>query len=178
MSGKKRRREDPDAPEAVLAHVSPGRLRVKFPDLRGQSEQLESLCEACVKLPGVTQAEGRTSTGSVIILVEGDTDAVIRAASAEGVFSISAEIEAEQRSNPAADAKAWEARADSLLSVLGGSSGNLRHASALAFLFMAMLQAASGRIMPPAASALLTAVGLALGASRLAEEGVLTDGDE
>ena len=175
MSGKKRRRE---APEALLAHVSSGRIRVKFPHLRGNTEQLETLCEASVKLPGVVQAEGRTSTGSVIILVEDDTDAVIDAAAAQGVFTVNVEIETESAPNPAADARAWEERADSLLSGLVGSGGNLRHASALAFLLMAALQAASGRIMPPAASALLTAVGLALGASKLAEEGTLADGDE
>lgn len=169
MSGKKRRREVPEAPEAVLAHASPGRLRLNFPHLKGKAEQLESLCDACVKLPGVTVAEGRPMTGSLIILFEGDESEFIGAAALEGVFAIGAEPEGEPP--PELDAAAWAERIDSLLSGIAGPAGNLRNASALAFLFMALSQAAAGRIMPPAASALLTAVGLALGSARFTRDG-------
>lgn len=164
MSGKKRRRDAPDAPQAVLAHSVPGRIRLKFPDFRGEAEQLERLCEACVKLPGVRQAEGRTATGSLILSVEGETRALIEAATTANIFII-VEEPAVTAPIPAIEARVWEDRINEFLSSLVGPVGTVQNLSALAFLLMSLRQAASGRIMPPAASALMVAISLLLGSN-------------
>ena len=145
----------------MLAHAIPGRVRLKFPDFRGETEQLERLCDACVTLPGVIQAEGRPATGSLILSVEGETHALIEAATTANIFIVVTEPEAAP--DPAHEARVWEERINELLSSVVGPVGNVQNLTALVFLLMSISQAASGRIMPPAASALMAAISLALG---------------
>lgn len=55
-----------------IAHVLPGRVRLRLPHLRRAREEAQALAAAVAGTPGVTSARARTETGSV--LIEHDED--------------------------------------------------------------------------------------------------------
>jgi hypothetical protein len=62
-----------NAPSAALrvAHVLPGRIRVKLGTLKGDPASAYALRDAIGDLPGVVRVEASASTGSVLVVYEG-----------------------------------------------------------------------------------------------------------
>ena len=159
MSQRKRKKTHTNAPACVIAHSTAGRIRLSFPQFKGKAEEFVALCEACLALPDVIEAEGRTRTGSLVLKHTGEAEALIKAASDLGVFLVkAAEAAPEPEEEPAAE---W------LLELLAAlkqeGPANPRNLAALAFFLMAIRQVFSGKIMPPAATALMTGIELAMG---------------
>jgi hypothetical protein len=78
-------------PEALLAHSSPGRLRVKVPAYRKDTAVLEGLCGHLRNSPGVYSAEANPITGSILILHETNAEAITEYARSQGLFSLRVE---------------------------------------------------------------------------------------
>lgn len=55
-----------------VAHRLPGRLRVRLPALRHSTEEAQQLIDELVRLEGVSQAQARLSTGSVLVHYDPD----------------------------------------------------------------------------------------------------------
>jgi hypothetical protein len=83
-------------PEALIAHSSPGRLRVKVPAHRGNPIVLEGLCGHLRNYPGIYSAEANPVTGSILILHETDAEAIMGYARSQGLFS----LRVEERTKP------------------------------------------------------------------------------
>jgi hypothetical protein len=76
-----------ETPRALLAHASPGRLRLRLPALRGESDRLAALALAAADLPGVLAAEASAVTGSLLLLHRGEAEALLAAGEAAGLFA-------------------------------------------------------------------------------------------
>lgn len=162
-------------PRAHIAHASPARTRLSFPDLKGQPEALEAVCAAARKLAGVHEADGRPLTGSVIITHDGSAEDLARAARKARAFEVR-EMPQPPAIAPGAEVLAWKDWADQSLRETLGPGIDVRTIAAAAFLAMAVRQLAAGSIMPPAATALWYGVSLLLAAGP--EPGAPTaDGD-
>jgi hypothetical protein len=61
----------PQAAEASVAHDSPGRLRLKVPERRGDLAFFARLGAALAEAPGVRAVETNARTGSLLILHDG-----------------------------------------------------------------------------------------------------------
>jgi hypothetical protein len=155
-----------------VAHASPARTRLSFPDLKGQEDALGALCAALRALAGVHSAEARALTGSVIIAHDGSTEDLVRAASEARVFAVR---QPPEQPGPHAEAVAWKAWLDESLRDTVGPGINVRTIAGLAFLAMALRQLAAGSIMPPAATALWLGVSLLLAANP--QPGLHAEGD-
>lgn len=147
-----------DLPVALIAHVCAGRLRLSFPDRKEQRPFFEGICDAALRLPGVTKVEGRPATASLIITHEGSHVQLVEAARESGVFSAQ-DVEAAAPGNQTSD---WQSLVEPLLKDLSTPSGAGRAAAIVALLGMALLQASRGQIMPPATTALWYALSLLL----------------
>jgi hypothetical protein len=162
-----RESEESAAEEALplghIAHASSSRLRLSFPDLKGQYDSLEALCAAARRLDGVHSAEGRPLTGSVIIAHDGSPEDLVHAARKARVFDV--QDVPEEQPGPVADAMAWKDWADRSLRDTIGPNVNLRTIAGVAFIAMAVRQLAAGSILPPAATALWYGMSLLLAAN-------------
>ena len=67
VSDRKRARRQKPSEAAELAHKCVGRTRLVLRDRKGERAFFEQLCDDVLALPGVTEVEGRTLTGSLII---------------------------------------------------------------------------------------------------------------
>lgn len=159
MSRRERRASGSRLPVAHVVHSCASRMRLSVPDMKGQEGPLTTLCDSLLKLKGVRQAEARLLTGSLIVSHEDATEGLIRRILDAQLLDI---CEAEAEHDPAAEAKAWQARADSFLAELSGKGVNLRGLAAFAFFAMALRQIAAGHVLPPAATALWYGLSLLL----------------
>jgi hypothetical protein len=133
---------------------------LSFPDRREQRAFFEEICDASLRLPGVSKVEGRPGTGSVIITHDGTTEALLQAARSNRAFVVE---EMGQQSAPAGDTLDWQALFTTATQDTSGPSGAVRSAAIAALLMMAILQITRGQIMPPATTALWYALSLLLG---------------
>lgn len=58
------------APEAGIAHESPGRLRLKVPACKGDYDFFAELAEAAMELGGVLEVKANPATASLLLLHE------------------------------------------------------------------------------------------------------------
>lgn len=141
-----------ERPKAILAHAVEGRVRLVFPDARGDRDQLESLVYAIGALPPVSRVEARPRTGSVVIEYDGSAEDLLAASDAAGLLDLSLEAD---EGGTAADAALERAKLADLL-VKFKTEGALDTRS-LAFLLFAGLGLAQlargGPLWPPAATA-------------------------
>ena len=130
----------PDIPSALIVSSLAGRLRLRFPDHRDDAAFFRQLGQGVLMLPGVTASSTNALTAGVLIRFRGTTEALLAAAVREGVFR-AAMIPTALRAPKVAD-----------LAPIG----------AAAFGLMALLQAARGSILPPAATLIWYAASLIL----------------
>jgi hypothetical protein len=132
---------------------------------------LRNLADAVAKLSGVRQVEARPATGSLIVTHDGSAKDLIEAAKLAGLFLVEAFAETYV---PDFEAAASIGRLDQFLKETIGGGIDLLTIAAFAFFAMALRQAAAGRIMPPAATAVWYGLSLLLmkGAARGAEANV------
>lgn len=141
----------PDPCLACIAHASPERTRLRFPDRRGDVEFFETLCDRIMRLTGVRSVEGRTDTGSLIIEHDAPSEDVLQAAVTAGLFTIG---EAAPIEPPDMNIGAWKKTLDQTVASTFGGGIDLKMLTALAFILMAVQQLARGNVAPPAATAL------------------------
>jgi hypothetical protein len=79
---------DPDAPPpaAQVIHDSPGRLRLKLPDRRGETGLFAEVGGRLAQAPGVAEVRTNARTASILILHESDRGSLMRWAETAGVL--------------------------------------------------------------------------------------------
>lgn len=73
---------------AYLSHRSPGRVRLRFPDRRGDVRFFAELTERLGAFEAVLRVEGNPRTGSVLLLHAGDPGPVLETARREKLFRV------------------------------------------------------------------------------------------
>lgn len=53
-----------------LVHHTPGRLRVKIPDIQGSPRRTKDVCGLLERLEGIESVSANTKTGSIVILYD------------------------------------------------------------------------------------------------------------
>ncbi len=158
MSDRKRaRRRKPDV-VAELAHMCSGRTRLVVRERKGERAFFEQLCDAVLALEGITEVEGRTLTGSLIIThpdIEGVD--VITAVEAAGLLEVLPETPPR---DPADEFGAWKNWLEEIVGQGSGRALSLNTITAIGFLLIALIQIQRGQQMPPAATALWYAISL------------------
>jgi hypothetical protein len=76
------------APDAYVSHTAPGRLRLSVPACKGDVRFFQETGRRLGEMPGVIHAEGRATTGSLVIRHHGNADRLIRHAETEGLFAL------------------------------------------------------------------------------------------
>ena len=158
MSDRKRARRRKPVVVAELAHTCPGRKRLVVRERKGERAFFEELCDDVLALEGITEVEGRTLTGSLIIthpdIQEADVIAAIESA---GVLEVLPETPPRDPADEFGEWKNW------LEEIVGEGSGralSLNTITAIGFLLIALIQIQRGQQMPPAATALWYAISL------------------
>jgi hypothetical protein len=128
-------------PVAEIAHASPGRTRLRFSDLRGSADALETLAARLGKIAGVCGTEVRPVTGSILVRHDGPFRDVARSATAEGLFDLG--------DPPVRDARA------------PGTARPVPAAVAIAFAGLGVMQLFERRVLPPALTLFWYAASLA-----------------
>lgn len=162
-----------DLPVALVAHACAGRTRLSFLDRKEQRSFFEEVCDATLRLPGVSKVEGRPRTGSLIITHDGTSEALLTAARSSRAFVVE---ERESEPAPGGGTPDWQSLFATATKITSDPSSAARSAAIAALLMMAMLQATRGQIMPPATTALWYAFSLLLGTGMPSGEGGI-DGD-
>ena len=67
-----------DMEPALVAHRMPGRLRLRFPQLRGEREAVLTLQALLAEVPGVREVEANPRIGSLLILHDCDERQLIQ----------------------------------------------------------------------------------------------------
>lgn len=154
----------PELPVGYLAHECAGRTRLSFANRKNERAFFEAVCNAALSLPGVSHVEGRPATGSVIVTHTGPASTVLDAARARGVFDVQV-----QPSEPAGGDQlgAWHSLIGEPMTGAQSTPNFARTTTILTLLFMALVQAMRGQVMPPATTALWYALSLLLGQNGL-----------
>lgn len=75
-------------PDAVIAHVSTGRLRVKIPSQKGNLAALKSQGDQFAACPGVLSIEVNPVTGSILLIHQTTVSAIVEYARSKNLFSL------------------------------------------------------------------------------------------
>lgn len=75
-------------PDAVIAHVSTGRLRVKIPSQKGNLAALKSQGDQIAACPGVLSIEVNPGTGSILLIHQTTVSAIADYARSKNLFSL------------------------------------------------------------------------------------------
>ncbi|MBR0683035.1 hypothetical protein GXW74_21260 [Roseomonas eburnea] len=135
----------PDLPQAVVVSAVAGRMRLRLPAHRDDAAFFARLAQRALMLPGVTGAAGTPLTAGLLLRFRGDAETVLAAAAREGLFRAAQPVPDQGHAASAAQ-----------LAPLG----------AAAFGLLALLQAARGAVLPPAATLLWYAGSLLRGATQ------------
>jgi hypothetical protein len=147
-----------DLPEANIAHVSTGRIRVRIPSMRGNGDYFSRVEEFLSPLPGVEKVAVNPLTGSVLVLhsieVQSADDLKSVAAYSEisGLFKL---VVSDLSSAPRAQGIAgFFARLDEKLKVASGGAVDIPSLAVLGLLGMTIVQVSQGAVAVPAVTAL------------------------
>ncbi len=77
-------------PSAVIAHDSPGRLRIRVPTRKGDLAALKSLGDQLAACPGILSIEVNTGMGSILLLHQTTVQEIAEYARSKNLFSIAA----------------------------------------------------------------------------------------
>jgi hypothetical protein len=97
---------------ALIVHRSPGRMRLRVPALREEPELAARIEARLGALPGIRELRANATTGSLLILHDGeafDEAGWTEAASAEGLFQLSADPPAAPAPDRPRGTAAWAA---------------------------------------------------------------------
>ena len=134
MSDRKRaRRRKPDV-VAELAHMCSGRTRLVVRERKGERAFFEQLCDDVLALEGITEVEGRTLTGSLIIThpeIEGVD--VITAVEAAGLLEV---LPVTPPRDPADEFGAWK---NWLEEIVGQGSGRALSLNAITAIGLSLI---------------------------------------
>ncbi|PJK30196.1 hypothetical protein [Minwuia thermotolerans] len=149
-------------PDAVLAHSFGVRARLRFPGRAGDAAFLKELAARAGALEDVVHVEPRPESASLVVIHVGDFGALAAAAEVAGVFRIAAPV-AERPEIPLHFlAQGLVGRLDRVIERHSEGVIDLRDASSLALVAMALLQLARGNVATPATTALWYGLSLLL----------------
>lgn len=147
--------------QARLAHLTPGRARLVVPSLVGRPDEGRRLGDAAAALPGVSKAEARAATGSLVIFHDGPWEPIAEGLGATAGLAIDAEPLDEGRPLNALDA------ASAFIDALDGRArrafSGRTDLSELTFLVLVAagaLQLARGQVVGPATTLFSQALNL------------------
>ncbi len=120
-------------PEALVAHESPGRLRLKVPERRGDAAFFAEVGGRLAEAPGVREVETNARTASLLIRHASSRQALLDWAGAQGLLTPAARPFAPRRRRPER-APEW------------------RHLLAGCVALLALVQAFRGQLLGPAAT--------------------------
>lgn len=144
----------PDPVRALLRHRTSGRVRLVLEAPTPDRERLEHLAQALVGVAGVTEAELRPSTGSVILRHEGTFEAILpllaRAGLRVGVPDDKHQDAETEPLDPVKEIAGLLGQSDAALARLTGGRLDLWGASFSLLLAAGAVQLARGRIAGPA----------------------------
>ncbi|HTP04249.1 MAG TPA: hypothetical protein VMM54_03715 [Nitrospirota bacterium] len=75
-------------PDAVIAHASTGRLRVRIPSQKGNLAALKSQGDQLAACPGVLSIEVNPATGSILLIHQTTMSAIAEYARSKNLFSL------------------------------------------------------------------------------------------
>lgn len=75
-------------PDAVIAHASTGRLRIKLPSQRGNLAALKFQGDQLASCPGILSIEVNPGTGSVLLIHQTTVHAIAEYARSKALFSL------------------------------------------------------------------------------------------
>lgn len=78
----------PDLPDALLSHKVSGRIRLKIPSKKGDSQYFESLKEQLYGFSGIKIVEINPMLGSVLIIHTSDVERIAEHAQKNSLFSL------------------------------------------------------------------------------------------
>jgi len=136
-----------------VVHRTSGRVRLEAPQLRGQLDEARRLAEAAGAVPGVSKAEARTATGSLVIFHTGEW-APLAAALGEAFGVAIEEPEPQALAGPdalSAAAAVVDALDQGARRALGGRA-NLSELTFLALVAAGAVQLARGQVVGPASA--------------------------
>jgi hypothetical protein len=88
-------------PDAIIAHESSGRLRIKIPSYRGDAGVLAASRDHLSQCPGLISVEINPTTGSMLFLHQTSTAAIFEYAHAKNVFTRKVPAPAMHEKSPA-----------------------------------------------------------------------------
>lgn len=152
-----------NGPEAHVSHASAGRVRIKVPGRRGDSDYFAEVARRLGQCPGVRQIAVNPLTGSILIEHESETAAILDFAETGDVVSLKPQ---EDVVPLAVTVREGAAEMDRRLREAAGNALDLWSATSLVFLALACVQLARGHYVGPASTLLWTAVAAMRMASR------------
>lgn len=75
-------------PDAVIAHASTGRLRIRIPSQKGNLTALKSLGDQLAACPGIISLEVNPGTGSILLLHQSTVQEIAEYARSRSLFSL------------------------------------------------------------------------------------------
>jgi Heavy metal associated domain 2 len=142
---------------AQIAHESPGRLRLRIPDCKGDVRAFERIKGSLERCANVRQLEITPITGSILVYHDADAHAIVDYGRTHGVFTLAP---SGRRGGLSRAAQQTLRMIDSRLKQQTGNSWDLRE---LAFLLLStggLVQMARRRIWPEALTLFWYATGL------------------
>lgn len=147
---------------AFIVHETPGRLRLKIPEKRGNTAYFTRVAEQLAQCPAIMRVDGKALTGSILIFHAPGTGAKDIAAYAErsGLFSLVQPSVAAPRQTLLEYASAGAQAFDRGLSKVSRGFVDLPSALLITLLVMAARQTAQGQVLAPASTLFWYAAGL------------------
>lgn len=147
-------------PEAIVAHNSPHRLRIRVPSRKGQEDYFQKVKDALVARPDVAFVTTNPVTGSILLLHTAELAALEAFARGRGWFDIAATPPATKTALSAAETLID--RVDERLRALTHERYDLNNTLFLGLVGLGVLQAVRGQVLGPASSLLASAASILL----------------
>lgn len=152
-----------NGPEAHISHAAAGRVRIKVPGRRGDSDYFAQAERRFGQCPGVRRVAVNPLTGSILIEHETETAAILDFAETGDMVSLKPQ---EDVVPLAVMVRESAAEMDRRVREAAGNALDLWSATSLVFLALACVQLARGHYIGPASTLLWTAVAAMRMASR------------
>jgi hypothetical protein len=147
-------------PLAQLSHSSLGRIRIRIPQKRGDAVFFSSLAEKLKNMPDVSSLSVNNQTASVLILHQGETDAIFSWAKKYDLFEIEDPVEASaDKANVCEKLKSLDGKVKDLTA---GNIDLLTLSGAAGLLGLGVYQLVRGQVLAPASGLFIDAIKLIL----------------
>lgn len=131
---------------AVLEHAVRGRARLRFVGERGDAQFFAKAETALRAVPGVTDVEVTSGTGSIVIHYQGTWEAIERAVAAGGLITVT---QKPPGPSPLERVSRLVGGLNDKLAQSSPGNADLRSLAALGLLGAAAIQVLRGKILPP-----------------------------